>query len=67
MMFFNFLNFFAIFFFEFSSPGRVGTVFENENFFLFLSLSQPGLDRNNVRMVFFNFLNFFGNFLSRVG
>ena len=32
-------------------------------FFLFLGLSHPGLDRNNVGMMFFSFLNFFGIFL----
>ena len=31
----------------------------DEIFFLFLRLSQPDWDRNNVEMVFFNFLNFF--------
>jgi len=29
------------------------------NFFFFLGLSQPGLDRNNARMKFINFLKFF--------
>ena len=57
--FFNSLNFFAFFFWNFL--GRV----ENErnsrlNFFsLFHGLPQPVLDRNN----FFNFLNFFSFFL----
>ena len=32
-------------------------------FFLFLGLSQLGLDRNSARMMFFNFLNHFAIFL----
>ena len=39
--------------------GRVRNEFRNENFSLFLGLSQPGLDRNIVRMMLFSFLNFF--------
>ena len=37
--------------------------------FLFLSLSQPGLDRNIARMMFFHFFSyfFFQNFLAWVG
>jgi len=38
----------------------------NEDFSLFLDLSQPGLDRYKARMMFFNFLNSFWNFLARV-
>ena len=63
MMFSNFLNFFAFSFWEFSFPGRVGTEFGTKFFFFFLSLSQPSLDRNNVRM---KFINFFRNFHARV-
>ena len=65
MMFSNFLNFFAFSFWEFSFPGQVGTEF-GTNFFFFLGLSQPGLDRNNVGMKFINFLNFFRDFHARV-
>ena len=70
MMFFNFLNFFAIFFLEYSCPGWIGTEFGTKFFFfLFLGLSQPGLDRNNAGILFVKFLQFFLEFCnpSRVG
>ena len=59
MVFFNFLNFFEIFYF---ASGRN----ETEWYFLyslFLDLYQPILAWNEAIMVFFNFLNFFAIFL----
>ena len=61
-MFLNFLNFFAIFFWNFLA--RVGW---EQNlglkfYSLFLGPSHPDLDRNNAGMMFFNFLNFFAIF-----
>ena len=58
MMFFNFLNFFAIFL-EFPIPGRVG-MDQNKNFFF--SHSQPlpscfGLKRSHIDV--FQFFEFF--------
>ena len=67
MMFFNFLNLFAIFW-EFFSQGRIGTEFETTIFFfLFLGLSNPGLARNKLKWCLFNFCYFFGNPLAKVG
>ena len=63
MMFFNFLNFFAIFL-EFSCPGCVGMEFGTKIFFHFLGISHLGLKSNSVGMMFFNLLNFFGIFLA---
>ena len=61
MTFFNFLNFLANSFGN-EIPARVGTEFGTKFFSLFLGLSQPFLDRNNVGIKFFNFLNFFAIF-----
>ena len=63
MVFFNFLNIFAIFL-EFSLTLREGTK-QNDSFLFshFLSLFQHILDWNEAVMVFFNFLNFFAIFL----
>ena len=59
MVFFNFLNFFAILL-EFSITRRAGTErTDNFYFFLFLGLFQPIWARNEAVMVYFNFLNFF--------
>ena len=52
MMFFDFLNFFTIFL-EFSSLGRVGTVFITKILFLFLGLSQLSSERYIAEMMFF--------------
>ena len=57
MLFFKFLNLFAIFL-EISIAGLVGT-YRNKFFFLFLGLSQLIFARKEVMMVFFNFLYFF--------
>ena len=70
MMFYNFFKIFLLFFWNFLA--RVGLEgIRGEIFFLFLGLSQPGLDGNNDRMMFFNFFEFFcyffWNFLARVG
>ena len=65
MVFFTFLNFFAIFWGVFY-PGSGWKGIQNGIFFsLFLRRSKPGLDRNNARMIFFffNFLNFFAIFM----
>ena len=61
MVFYNFLNFFAIFL-EFSITSRVG-IDRNDNFSLFLDLSQPVLAWKEVVMKFFSFLSFFAIFL----
>ena len=62
MMFFNLLNFFAIFL-EFSILGRVVTD-RNDNFFFPLSQLVPSvLASKEVIMMFFIFLNFFAIFL----
>ena len=79
MVFFNFLNFFAIFL-EFSITRRVGTE-RNDNFYFFsfsafsnlfrdnfyflffTSFLQPILALNESIMVFFKFLNIFAIFL----
>ena len=62
MVFFNLLNFFAIFL-EFSLKCQ-GITKRNDNFyFLFLSQFQPILALNHAIMVFFTFLNFFAIFL----
>ena len=69
--FFNFLNFFTIFYLEFSCSGWVGIEFGSK---IFCSLSQPMsspvLAKNNARNRFFNFFwfffYFFRNFLARV-
>ena len=62
MVFFNFLNFFAIFL-EFFITGRVG-VDRNDNFYFhsFSGISQPFLDWKEAKIRFFNFLNFFAIF-----
>ena len=59
----TFLNFFY-YFLGMLHPGLGRNDTYNENFF---SLSQPGLVRDEARMMYFNFLNFFGNNLFRVG
>ena len=63
MVFFNFLNFFAIFL-EFSIPRQVRAK-RNENFYFppFTSIFQTILALNEAIMAFFNFLNFFAIFL----
>ena len=63
MVFFNFLNIFAIFL-EFSLTIREGTK-QNDRFYFFhfLSLFQHILARNEAVMVFFNFSNFVAIFL----
>ena len=68
--FFNFLNFFAIFF-GISLPGsRMSRIWDYNFFFPFLSLSNLILPRNNARKRFFLFFEFFcyffRNFLARV-
>ena len=67
-MFFNFLNFFAIFF-GILQPRSIGKEFGTKIFFyVFLSLYHPGLDRNNARMIFFEFFSYFyWYFLAWVG
>ena len=62
MMFFHFLNFFAIFM-EFPIPGRV-LMDRNDNFCfpLILSRSRPVSDLKEAILMFFNFLNFFAIF-----
>ena len=60
MVFFNFMNIFAIFM-EFSFTLRVGT--KRSDNFHFLRIFQPILAWNEAVMVFFNFLNFFAIFL----
>ena len=64
MVFFNFLNFFAIFL-EFSITRWVGREWNGMKFLfsLFLWVFQPILARNGAIMVFFSFLNFFAIFL----
>ena len=44
-----------LFFFEFSSPGRVGTEFGAKFFFSPFSAYLNVLDRNNAEMMFLNF------------
>ena len=61
MVFFNFLNFFAIFL-EFSITLWVGTKRNDNFYFLSLSLFQPILARNDARMDFYHFFNFFASF-----
>ena len=63
MVFYNFLNFFAISF-EFSITGRVG-IDRNKYFLfsLFLSISQPVLAWREALPVFYNVFNFFAIFL----
>ena len=54
-----------LFFWEFSSPGRVGSELGTIFFFFFFfiqGLSLLGLDRNIAGMMFFYFLNFFAIF-----
>ena len=59
MVFFNFLDFFAIFL-EFSIAGRVGTKWNDNFYFLsFTVFSDLFWLENEAVMVFFNFLNFF--------
>ena len=62
MVFFNFLNIFAIFM-EFSFTLREGTK-RSDNFLFsrFLRIFQPILAWNEAIMVIFNFLNFFAIF-----
>ena len=60
MVFFKFLNFFAIFL-EFSITGLVGT-HQNDFFFFFLGLSQLILAWKVAKVVVFNFLNCFAIF-----
>ena len=59
MTFYNFLNFFAIFYGNFLARVWWEQNSEQKIFSLFLDLSHPGLDRNNARIMFFNFWNFF--------
>ena len=63
--FFNFLNFFAIFFWILLPESSINGIREWNFFSLFLGLCHPSLYRNCVRMMFSNFLNilavFFGN------
>ena len=68
-VFFNLLNFFAIFL-EYYLKRQGGTKRNNNFYFLSPSFFQPILAWNHAIMVFFNFLNFllfFWNFLLRVG
>ena len=61
MMFFNFLNFLAVFFGT-GNPARVGTEFETKIFFSFSWPLSTLLDRNHAGIKFFNFLNIFAIF-----
>ena len=61
-VFFNLLNFFAIFL-EFYLKRQGGTQRNDNFFFLSLSFFQPILAWNHAITVFFNFLNFFAIFL----
>ena len=68
MVFFNLLNFFAIFL-KFSLARQFGPKRNDNFYFLFLSLFQPILAWNDATMVFFDFFEFsslFWNFLLRV-
>ena len=60
--FFNFLNFFTIFFGIFC-PGWVWTEFGTKFLFSLSLLSHPLFAKNKVGKRFFNFLNFFAIFL----
>ena len=63
MRFFNFLNFFAIFFRNFLAKVEYERNSGLKFFFSrFLGLSHPVLARNNAGIRFFNFLNFFAIF-----
>ena len=68
--FLNFLNLFAIFFWNFLARVERERKSGLKFFSLFLSLSYLVLAKNNARKGFFNFLNFiaffFRNFLARV-
>ena len=68
--FFNFLNLFAIFFWNFLARVECERNSGLKFFSLFLGLSYPVLAKNNAGKGFFNFLNFlaffFRNFLARV-
>ena len=61
MVFFNFLNFFSIFF-EFSITLRVVTKRKDNFYSLFLSFFQPILAWNEATMVFLNFFAIFLEF-----
>ena len=65
-LFFNFLNFFAVFFLQFSPPGRIWAEFGSK---IILSLSRPISSyliplslKITPESCFFNFLNFFSEF-----
>ena len=59
-MFFNFTNFFAIFFFwNFLARVWQKRISGRKIFSLFLGLSQPDLDRNIAEMMFLNFFAIF--------
>ena len=60
--FFNFLNFFAIFFRNFLARVEYERDSGLKFFFFFLGLFQPVLDRNNAGINFLKFLNFFAIF-----
>ena len=68
--FFNFLNFFTIFYFEFSSSGEVGTEFGSRILFSFSAYLIPFWLNVQPEIGFFNFLifffSFFRNLLPRV-
>ena len=64
MMFFNFLNFLAVFFGN-GSPARVGTELGTKIFFSLSRLLSTHLDRNNAKLcflIFWIFLLFFSEF-----
>ena len=62
-LFFNFLNFFTVFFFAIFSPGSSMSGIRVKNYFIsfsaYLILSRPVLAKNNTGKLFLNFLNFF--------
>ena len=60
--FFNFLNFFAIFFGILLHGSSVSRIWDYNFFFPFLGQSNLILPRNNARKRFLNFLNFFAIF-----
>ena len=62
MMFFDFLIFFCYFFWNLIAQVGLERNSGRKFFSLFLRLSQPGKDWNNVGMVFLKFLNFLGIF-----
>ena len=67
-LFFNFLIFFAVFFFAIFSPGSSMSGIRVKNYFVsfsaYLILSRPLFAKNNNRKLFCNFFEFFCYFFS---